>query len=150
MPLILPTATGCSFCDDLAGRRECVFVADDPDAVVEMNLRQYETGAMLVIPRSHFESIIDIPPDVLAAVYRLAQRVARAAIEALDATGVSIFQNNGTSSGQSERHFHVHVVPRYPGSDPKRNFRSAEVPVVSLEEQEQIAEPIRAALRSAP
>ena len=147
MTLHLPTSDDCSFCDDIAGVRECVFVVDDDEhAVVEMNLRQYELGAMLVVPRDHCESILEISPGNLAAVHRLAQRVARAAITALGANGVSIFQNNGLSSGQSEPHFHVHVVPRYSTSDPSRNFRSTDFAVISISQQEEVARKIRRAL----
>ena len=52
----------CSFCDDLAGTRECAFVADNGFAVAEIDERQYERGAMLVIPRMHRESILEIEP----------------------------------------------------------------------------------------
>jgi histidine triad (HIT) family protein len=101
----------CSFCQDLAGERECAFIAENEFAAAEVNERQYERGAMLVIPRAHRESILDIEPAEIAEVYTLAREVARAATAAFGALGMSVFQNNGTKGAQSEPHFHVHVVP---------------------------------------
>jgi histidine triad (HIT) family protein len=141
---------GCSFCDDLSGARECAFVAQNALAAAEIDLRQYETGAMLVIPRAHRESILDITPEELDAVYRLAQQVGRAATLALGAVGMNVYQNNGIKAGQHEPHFHVHVVPRYEASDPDRLFRQRDYPTVPLHEQHRLAARIRSALHEIP
>src|SRR5689334_10654946 len=85
----------CSFCDYLAGRRECAFVVQGAGAAALVDVRQYERGAMLVIPRSHRESILDITDAELDAVYRLARQVGTAAVRAFGATGVNVYQNNG-------------------------------------------------------
>jgi histidine triad (HIT) family protein len=138
--------TSCSFCDDLSGARECVIVAENDFALAEMNERQFERGAMLVIPRAHRESILDIETRELEGVYRLARDVARAAAKALSAKGMNIFQNNGRKAGQSQPHFHVHVVPRYEDGDPQKIFRQHECQRLSLEEQRSVAAIIRAAL----
>jgi histidine triad (HIT) family protein len=140
----------CSFCDDLSGGRECAFVAQNELAAAEIDLRQYEAGAMLVIPRAHRESILDITPEELEAVYRLAQQVGRAATRALGAVGMNVYQNNGIKAGQHEPHFHVHVVPRYEASDPDRLFRQRDYPAVPLHEQHGLAARIRSALQESP
>jgi diadenosine tetraphosphate (Ap4A) HIT family hydrolase/limonene-1,2-epoxide hydrolase len=138
--------TTCSFCEDLDGSRDCAFVARNDDVAAIVNERQYERGAMLVIPTRHRESILDITEAELEAVYLLAKHLAEAAAQALDAVGMNVFQNNGTNAGQTEPHFHVHVVPRYPHSDPSRRFQRADYDVISLAEQQAIATLIRSAL----
>jgi histidine triad (HIT) family protein len=115
-------------------------------AAVEIDERQYERGAMLVIPRTHCESVLDIRDVELDAVYRLAKEVARAAAVAFGAVGANIFQNNGRMAGQHEPHLHVHVVPRYPNSEPGKIFHQEDYEVSSLDEQRAIAAAIRAAL----
>jgi histidine triad (HIT) family protein len=142
----LPPYTTCSFCDDLSGARECAVVAENEHALAEIDERQYERGAMLIIPRMHRESILDIQSRELEGVYSLAREVARAAAKAFGARGVNIFQNNGAQAGQHEPHFHVHVVPRYDDNDPHRIFLQQDCEVMSMEEQRAIAELIRAAL----
>ena len=144
----LPVYSSCGFCDDLAGTRECAFVLQNEYAAAEVDERQYELGAMLVIPRTHRESVLDITDEEIAAVYQLARHVARAATAAFGALGMNVFQNNGTKAGQHEPHFHVHVVPRYRASDPDRRFLQRDYSVISIDEQRAIATTIRAALKA--
>ena len=136
----------CSFCDDLSGTRECAIVAENEHAVAEIDERQYERGAMLIIPRKHRESILDIDRQEIESVYRLAREVAHAAVRAFGAHGMNVFQNSGRSAGQTEPHFHVHVVPRYGDSDPHKTFLQHDCEVMSIEDQRAIADVIRAAL----
>ncbi|HET7810572.1 MAG TPA: HIT family protein, partial [Steroidobacteraceae bacterium] len=136
----------CSFCQDLDGSRECAIVAENEHAVAEVDERQYERGAMLVIPKRHRESILDIEHEEMQAVYGLVRVVGRAAASAFGAVGMNVFQNNGTKAGQHEPHFHVHVVPRYTASDPNRRFLQRDYVVIPVEEQRAIAAQIRNAL----
>ena len=142
----LPPYGACSFCQDLSGERACAFVAENEHAVAEVDERQYERGAMLVIPRKHRESVLDIDPEEIRAVYELVRQVARAAACAFDAVGMNVFQNNGAKAGQHEPHFHVHVVPRYKASDPNRRFLQRDYVSISLDEQRSIAQQIRKAM----
>lgn len=142
----LPDYDSCSFCDDLAGTRECAFVTRSELAAVLIDERQYERGAMLVIPLQHRESVLDIAQEEIEGVYHLAQRVARAATLAFGALGVNVYQNNGSKAGQHEPHFHVHVVPRYESSEPGRIFRQGDYDIVSLTRQREIATMLRAHL----
>ena len=142
----LPPYASCSFCDDLSGARECASVAENEHAFAELDERQYERGAMLVIPKRHRESVLDIEPHELEAVYSLVRDVARAATKAFGAEGMNIFQNNGAKAGQSEPHFHVHVVPRYKDSEPHKLFLQHDYEVTPMMEQREISELIRNAL----
>ena len=35
--------------------------------------------------------------------------------KALSCSGINIVQNNGESAGQTVKHFHLHIIPRYDG-----------------------------------
>jgi histidine triad (HIT) family protein len=146
MNFYLPPYGSCSFCDDVSGARECAVVAENELAFAELDERQYERGAMLVIPKKHRESVLSIERHELEAVYSLVYDVARAATKVFDAQGMNIFQNNGAKAGQSEPHFHVHVVPRYRDSDPHRIFLQHDCEVVSMQDQRAISALIRNAL----
>jgi diadenosine tetraphosphate (Ap4A) HIT family hydrolase len=69
-------------------------------------------------------------------------------MRALGATGLNIFQNNGIDAGQHVPHLHVHVVPRYPGSDPTRVYLQEHFQPVPLSEQLAMAERVRAELEA--
>src|SRR6185436_6597537 len=75
----------CSFCEDLSGARECAIVAENEYAVAEIDERQYERGAMLVIPKKHRESILEIERAEIEGVYGLVREVARGATSAFGA-----------------------------------------------------------------
>ena len=146
MPFPVAPYDTCSFCRDLSGERECAFVTENEHAAAQVDERQYERGAMLIIPRHHRETILDIEEWELEAVYALAKQMARAAERAYGAVGANIYQNNGLKASQHERHFHVHVVPKYEDSESEKLFLQRNYEVILIEEQRQISSTLRAAL----
>ena len=146
MPFPVAPYDTCSFCLYLSGERECAIVTENDRASALVDERQYERGAMLIIPRQHRETILDIEESELEAVYALAKQMARAAERAYGAVGVNIYQNNGLKASQHEPHFHVHVVPKYSDSESEKLFLQRNYEVIPIEEQRQIASTLCAAL----
>ena len=143
MPFPIAPYDTCSFCLDLSGDRECAFVSENEFAAAEVNERQYEQGAMLIIPKNHRETILDMEDHEVEAVYRLARRMALAAERAFGAVGANIYQNNGLAASQHEPHVHVHVVPKYVHSEREKLFLHRDYDVISIEEQRRIANALR-------
>ncbi len=146
MALTLAIAADCGFCEYIAGTRECAFVRRGPLVSSLVNRTQYEAGAVLVIPNRHLSTVLDLDAETLAAANLEAQAVSRALVEGFGATGINLFQNNGIDANQHYPHYHLHVVPRHPGSDPTRIYQEHEFVRISLAEQREIAERIRRAL----
>ena len=69
-------------------------------------------GHTLVIPKAPARNILDITPDDFAHVARGAQKIARAAMTAFKADGITVQQFNEPAGGQVVFHLHVHVMPR--------------------------------------
>jgi histidine triad (HIT) family protein len=145
MAITLPTVTDCGFCEYIAGTRECAFVRRGPLVSSLVNRTQYEAGAVLVIPNHHLPTVLDLDAETLAAANLEAQAVSRAVVEAFGATGINLFQNNGIDANQHYPHYHLHVVPRYPGSDPTRIYQEQQFERISLEQQHLLAERIHRA-----
>jgi histidine triad (HIT) family protein len=82
-----------------------------------LNGRQFEIGQCMVLPLRHAPTIVDLTAPEEAAVMAAAKRLTKALINAYATDGVLLYQNNGVGSGQEVPHFHLHVVPRQPGSD---------------------------------
>jgi diadenosine tetraphosphate (Ap4A) HIT family hydrolase len=116
-----------------------VFVFRGQKASVLVNPRQYERGALLVIPNRHRETLIDASDEEFLAVQLEARRMAKLVVDQLGAAAVNVFQNAGVKAGQTVAHYHVHVVPRYPDSDPAKQFREADYDVVPREQLQAIA-----------
>ena len=76
-------------------------------------------GHTLLVPREHYETLADLPDDLLPDFFSDARLLARAVEGALGADGSFVAVNNRVS--QSVPHLHVHVVPRRRG-DGLRGF----------------------------
>jgi histidine triad (HIT) family protein len=146
MAINVPQTKRCVFCDYLAGTQTCAFVTRTEFVSAFINKRQYERGATLLVPNIHLATALDLDTALFGAIYGQAAQIGRALVRAFGATGLNIFQNNGVDAGQTEPHFHVHVVPRYAGGDPRKIFRSSDVEPVDLDQQMDVARAIRDAL----
>ena len=146
MAINVPKTERCAFCDFLAGTRPCAFVTRTEFVSAFINKRQYERGATLIVPNIHLATALDLDAALFGAIYAQAAQIGGALVRAFGATGLNVFQNNGVDAGQTEPHFHVHVVPRYAGGDPHKIFRSADVEPVGMDEQMDVARAICDAL----
>ena len=113
----LPVRDPCDLCETAARADRYAVIEEDELTLTVINPWQFEVGQCCVITRRHVALLLDLTPAECTAVMRAAQRVARAIDTALQPLGIVTFQNNGVDSGQEVPHFHVHVVPRTPGSD---------------------------------
>jgi histidine triad (HIT) family protein len=108
----MPHDPNCVFCQIVADTWKCVLLADAPVALAFMDIHPANAGHCLVIPKGHWPSVFDIPPDAFAAVARLVARIATGVQLALDPPGLSLVQANGPAAGQTVPHLHVHILPR--------------------------------------
>ena len=109
----------CLFCEIIKGERPAHVVLDAPDAVAFLDARPLFKGHTLLVPRTHYETLTDLPEDLLGPFFAQAQRLAGAMESVLEAAGSFVAMNNRIS--QSVPHLHVHVVPRNP-KDGLRGF----------------------------
>lgn len=112
------------------------------DTLAFLNPRQYGIGALLVIPKRHAPTVLDLEASEAAAVMRHVHRLAQALSKAFDPSGLNIFQNNGVAAGQTVAHYHVHMVPRYPGDPGEKIFHADEFEPTPIEERLAIAQRI--------
>ena len=144
-----PTHDACPFCEGLAGRHDWAIVEDLPESLAFITPRPLRSGHVLVILKRHAPTILDLSPDELAAVMRHTQRIAQAVADALDASGLNVFQNNGVTAGQTVGHYHVHVLPSHPGDDPSRFIGYEERSYMPADERSRLARRIASHLRGA-
>ena len=142
MPIEIPRPQRCAFCRYIEGEGQAAVVEQLDDTLAFLNPRQYGIGALLVIPKRHAPTVLDLEPSEAAAVMRHVHRLAQALTKAFDPTGINIFQNNGISAGQTVPHYHVHVVPRYPGDPGDKVFHADQFEATPIEERLRIAERI--------
>ena len=104
----------CIFCDIVAGQAPARIVHDDERTLAFLDIFPLTPGHTLVIPKAHCNDLLDAPGDDVAAVARMAQRIAVRIRDELDAPGINLLQATGAVALQTVFHLHMHVLPRYP------------------------------------
>ena len=105
----------CVFCAIVAGSAPAIRICEDDDLLAILDIRPFTRGHTLVIPKKHSADLTDTPPETLAGMVTMGQRIARAAkaTELADATNIAI--NDGRAAFQTVLHIHLHVLPRRSG-----------------------------------
>ncbi|MCV7103069.1 HIT family protein [Mycobacterium palustre] len=105
----------CVFCAIVAGEAPALRVYEDDGYLAILDIRPFTRGHTLVIPKRHTVDLTDTPPETLADMATIGQRIARAArsTELADATNIAV--NDGRAAFQSVDHIHLHVLPRRNG-----------------------------------
>ncbi|HEX8802758.1 MAG TPA: HIT family protein [Acidimicrobiales bacterium] len=115
MPLVLPPAAPCSFCDYLAGARPYTVLDRDDTSALLVTYEQRGLGHVLVVPVRHRVTVLDLTRPEQDAVMHGVVRATAAIVGAYDPDGVAVWQNNGIPAHQSVPHVHVHVAGTLPG-----------------------------------
>ncbi len=101
----------CIFCAIAAGEAPAMIVDEDPDTVAFMDINPWARGHALVVPRRHYENLLEIDPDDLGKTFAAARRLAMRVKDRLGADQVVLWNSCGRAAGQVVSHFHVHVIP---------------------------------------
>ena len=103
------------FAKILRGELPCYKVYEDDKVLAFLDIMPRSPGHTLVLPKAPARNILDVDGEDLAHVMTTAQRVAKAAMKAFSADGITIQQFNEGAGGQVVFHLHVHVIPRKVG-----------------------------------
>lgn len=105
----------CTFCDLIHGAAEVSICYEDADAFAFMDIQPVNNGHVLVIPRDHYESLLDVPPQIGMHLFQVTMRLANAVRAVTGNDDMNIVVNSGAAAGQDEPHYHVHIIPRRAG-----------------------------------
>lgn len=100
----------CIFCKIISGETPANVVFEDEVAIAFLDHRPLFPGHCLLVPKDHFETLGDLPGELVGPFFKNVQLLARAVELALEAEGSFVAMNNRVS--QSVPHLHVHIVPR--------------------------------------
>ena len=101
------------FTDIIEGKRPGFIIFEDDKHIAILDKYPIDTGHSLVIPKTPYEKITDMPKNDVALLFSLVPQVANAILKATGAVAFSIAQNNGKEAKQIIPHVHVHIIPRY-------------------------------------
>ena len=112
---MLPHDTSCVFCKIVAGKIPCHKIYEDDMVLAFLDIGPIVAGHALVIPKAHYQTVMDTPPEVLAAVNSRMPLLTRAVLEATGRQACHVLVNSGVEASQSVQHLHYHILPRYAG-----------------------------------
>ncbi|MGA3039588.1 MAG: HIT family protein [Bryobacteraceae bacterium] len=100
----------CLFCRIVAGDVPAATVFEDELSLAFLDHRPLFPGHCLLIPKTHYETLADLPPDLTGPLFGNAKILAEAVERAMQSDGSFVAINNRVS--QSVPHLHIHIVPR--------------------------------------
>lgn len=103
----------CIFCKILKGDIPSAKVYEDEKVYAFLDINPCNAGHTLVIPKTHYHTLFDIPEEELFACMGVAKRLGEAVFKAVGADGMNVLQNNYRASGQIVDHVHIHLMPRF-------------------------------------
>jgi len=107
----------CIFCKIADKKIPASILYEDDDVIAFLDNNPVSYGHCLVISKEHFDSFLSTPKSVMHKVIDVAQRIGQVEMKSLGAKGINILTNCYEAAGQSVKHFHVHVIPRYNAPD---------------------------------
>jgi len=118
----------CIFCRIVKGEIPCTKIFEDELVLAFLDINPWSQGHSLVIPKAHFSRLEDCPGSVLAAVAEKLPLLTQALVQATDAQGFNLLNNNGRAAGQLVDHVHFHIIPRNQGDDIIQHAPQGEYP----------------------
>ena len=103
----------CIFCKIAKHEIPGKILYEDDVCMAFLDLSQATNGHTLVIPKKHYDNVLDVDQDTLAHMMGVVQKVAKMIQTKLNALGFNIITNMNEVAGQSVHHFHIHIIPRY-------------------------------------
>lgn len=141
----MQTERNCIFCKIIRGEVPASKVLETASMAAFLDIQPLAPGHLLVVPTEHYETLAEVPPSLLAEVTTELPRLARALLEAVQASALNLTCNSGKDSGQEIPHLHFHLIPRWPKDGLPRTFpRVAQPPA----EREALCARIVAALHA--
>jgi histidine triad (HIT) family protein len=131
------------FAKILRGELPCYRVHEDDRTLAFLDIMPRAPGHTLVLPKAAARNILDVAPDDLAQVMKVAQRIAQAGMKVFGADGVTLQQFSESAGGQVVFHLHVHVIPRRDGVALKPPASAKEAPEVLKDQAEKLAAALR-------
>ena len=102
----------CIFCKIIKGEIPSRTIYEDDLIAIIMNINPATNGHLLVIPKNHYENLMDTPNEIIThSMDIVREKIYPLLKERLNCKGLTISQNN--ELGQEIKHYHIHLTPSY-------------------------------------
>ena len=103
----------CIFCKIIAKELPAEVIYEDDEILSILDINPMNFGHTLIMPKLHCSDILIMPAYLMPKIFTLAQTIAVAIKESLNADGINLISNIGEAAGQTVFHTHIHIIPRH-------------------------------------
>jgi len=103
----------CIFCKIIKGEIPSAKLFENDKVYAFLDIGPVHKGHSLVIPKEHYETLMDIPDEILKEMAAALKIISKAVKKATSADGISIGMSNYKAAGQVVPHAHFHIMPRF-------------------------------------
>ncbi|MFH1192174.1 MAG: HIT family protein [bacterium] len=133
----------CIFCKIVRGDIPSYKIYEDDKVSAFLDIMPANKGHVLVVPRDHYENMLDAPEEVLCNIMAVIKKIVPSILKSVNAEGFNLGLNNGEIAGQAVSHLHFHIMPRF-SNDGHRLFEPG---AYNSGEAEEIQEAIKTNLK---
>lgn len=102
----------CIFCKIVKGEIPSYKIYEDDYVYAFLDIGDDCIGHTLVIPKEHYDNILEVPEQILLKVMSAVQKISKHYVDNCGFTGVNVLNNSGIDAQQSVMHLHMHILPR--------------------------------------
>ena len=103
----------CIFCDIIDGNIPSKKVYEDDNILAILDISQATLGHTIVMPKKHYDNFLEMSNDEFKYLMGKVQEVSNKIVNKLNAKGCNTLINTNEVAGQTVKHTHVHIIPRY-------------------------------------
>ncbi|HJO01835.1 MAG: HIT family protein [Candidatus Woesearchaeota archaeon] len=105
----------CVFCKIVNGKIPAAKVYENSNVISFLDIMPANKGHCLVVPKKHYENMLDISDEDLKNLILAAKKITKALSLSIGNGSYNIIMNNGKEAGQLVDHAHIHIIPRFKG-----------------------------------
>lgn len=100
----------CIFCKIVNKEFSSKAIYEDEFVLAFLDINPKVNGHTLIVPKKHYTDFTELSNDLLVHINDVAKKLSNILMDKLNATGISILVNYGTS--QEVKHYHLHLLPQ--------------------------------------
>ena len=101
----------CLFCKIIKKEVPSFILYEDDNLIVILDAYPDADGHTLIIPKKHYEDIINIDNETLNKIFDKAREITTKLMKKLGKDAITFVINYGEA--QVIKHFHLHLIPNY-------------------------------------
>ncbi|KAH9936242.1 HIT-like protein [Fomitopsis serialis] len=126
----------CPFCRIIRGDAQAFLLYENDLVTSFLDILPLRPGHALVVPKTHYARVSELPPESAAAVGMAVSTVARAMTEALQNTALNVVCNQEYAQAVPHVHYHIIPAPRPGSSEPTSDTAKVDHVVKPLTQKE--------------